>query len=36
MPLKEYYDPDGMFQKKKAEFEEWYHKKVARNLQITQ
>ena len=31
MPPREYYDPDGMSQKKKAEFEEWYHQQVTRN-----
>ncbi|XP_078364222.1 uncharacterized protein LOC144648571 [Oculina patagonica] len=31
MPPKECYDPDGMSQKKKAEFEAWYHQQVARN-----
>ena len=31
MPPKECYHPDGMSQKKKAEFEEWYHQQVARN-----
>ena len=31
MPDASYYDPDGMSNKKKAEFERWYAEKVAVN-----
>ena len=31
IPPREYYDPDGMSRKKKAEFEKWYHQQVTRN-----
>ena len=34
MPPREYYDPDGMSQKEKAEFEEWYNQQVTSNHEM--